>query len=269
MKRNGHAIPVIAKIEKPEAVANINDILDVSYGIMIARGDLGIEFPAEQVPLTQKALINKARACNKPVIVATQMLESMIVNARPTRAEVSDVAIAVLLGTDAVMLSAETSVGRYPIRAIRIMDSICREIEARQWEDDLFVHDDSDKVVDEVFLTREAVSHAVSSLAKDLKLQGIIVPTTTGTTAFILAANRPSAPLIGVSSSDTVCRKMTLHWGIVPVQADEKQTRDWKKLSIELSKTCCLTKTGNTMLLVSGFSEDPALNEPVLKIIKV
>ena len=269
MKHNGEAVPVIAKIEKPEAVANIDEILKSSYGIMVARGDLGIELPAEQVPLIQRTLITRARLNDKPVIVATQMLESMVTHSRPTRAEVGDVANAALLGTDAVMLSEETAIGQYPLRAINVMDSILREIEARQWEQNLFVGDNPDRVVDEKFKTREAVSHAVTSLAQDLKLQGIIVPTRSGTTATILAANRPSAPLIGVSTSDKVCRKMILHWGIVPVQAEEKDTRDWKVLSNRVSRACKLTTTGNTILLVSGFSKVPELNEPALKIIKV
>jgi len=269
MKRNGEPIPVIAKIEKPEAVANIDEILKASYGIMVARGDLGIELPAEQVPLIQRTLITQARRIDKPVIVATQMLESMVTNSRPTRAEVGDVANAALLGTDAVMLSGETAIGKYPLRAIKSMDSILREIEARQWEQNLFVGDNTAKDIDEAFRIREAVSHAVASLAQDLKLQGIIVPTSSGTTATILAANRPSAPLIGVSTSDKVCRKMILHWGIVPVQAEKKETRNWKVLSKKVSRTCKLTETGNTILLVSGFSKDPELNEPALKIIKV
>jgi pyruvate kinase len=269
MKRNGEPIPVIAKIEKPEAVANIDEILKASYGIMIARGDLGIELPAEQVPLTQRTLITSARHSDKPVIVATQILESMVTNARPTRAEVGDVANAALLGTDAVMLSEETAIGQYPLRAIKVMDSILREIEARQWEQNMFTTDHTEKIVDEAFRIREAVSHAVTSLAQDLKLQGIIVPTRSGTTATILAANRPSAPLIGVSTSDKVCRKMILHWGIVPVQAEEKDTRDWKALSTRVSHKCKLTESGNSILLVSGFSKVPELNEPALKIIKV
>jgi pyruvate kinase len=269
MKRNGEPIPVIAKIEKSEAVANIDEILKVAYGIMIARGDLGIELPAEQVPLIQKTLITRARHRDKPVIVATQMLESMVRNSRPTRAEVGDVANAALLGTDAVMLSEETAIGKYPLRAIRVMDSILREIEARQWEQELFASDNVAKVIGKSLRTREAVSHAVTSLARDLKLQGIIVPTRSGITAIILAANRPSAPLIGVSTSEKVCRMMALHWGIVPVQAEEQETHDWKSLSLSLSRECKLTRSGNTVLLVSGFSEISELNEPVLKIIKV
>ena len=269
MKRNGSAIPVIAKIEKPEAITNIDGILNASYGIMVARGDLGIELPAEKVPLIQKDLIRKARYMNQPVIVATQMLESMIESSRPTRAEVGDVANAALLGTDAVMLSAETAVGKFPVGAVKIMDRILREIEDHQWLNNEFDSNSLDHKNATTPSIRKAVSHAVTSLAQDLKLQGIIVPTRSGTTAKILAANRPTAPLLGVSPNREVCRIMALHWGVIPIESQEKETHDWKKLSISISKQCKLTKTGNTVLLVSGFNDDPNLNEPVMKILKV
>ena len=269
MKRNGSAIPVIAKIEKPEAITNIDGILNASYGIMVARGDLGIELPAEKVPLIQKDLIRKARYMNQPVIVATQMLESMIESSRPTRAEVGDVANAALLGTDAVMLSAETAVGKFPVGAVKIMDRILREIEDHQWLNNEFDSNSLDHKNATTPSIRKAVSHAVTSLAQDLKLQGIIVPTRSGTTAKILAANRPTAPLLGVSPNRDVCRIMALHWGVIPIESQEKETHDWKKLSISISKQCKLTKTGNTVLLVSGFNDDPDLNEPVMKILKV
>ena len=269
MKKKGNPISIISKIEKPEAVANIDAILDASYGIMVARGDLGIELPAEEVPLIQKELIAKARHRNRPVIVATQMLESMIVSSRPTRAEVSDVANAALLGTDAVMLSAETASGKHPLSAVKMMDRILREIERHQWVTDTF---DSNKVehdIDSTYSIRAAVSHAVSSLSQDLKLQGIIVPTTSGNTATVLAANRPPAPLLGISPKTDICRKLALHWGVIPVMVNEKESHNWKQLCIKLSKQYKLSKKGNAVLLVSGFNEDPALNEPVIKIIKV
>jgi pyruvate kinase len=269
MKNNGSQIPVIAKIEKPEAIANIDNILNASYGIMIARGDLGIELPAEQVPLAQKDLICKARNLNRPVIVATQMLESMVESSRPTRAEVGDVANAALSGTDAVMLSAETSIGKHPVQAVKIMDRILREIEEHQWENNEFGGNEFKKNPTTSLTIRKAVSHAVTSLSYDLKLQGIVVPTSSGTTAQVLAANRPSAPLLGVSPKSQVCRKLALHWGVVPVQVNEKDTHDWKQLSISISQQCKLTKTGNTLLLVSGFNDDPDLNEPVMKVVKV
>jgi len=269
MKKHGVQIPIIAKIEKPEAVADIDNIIMASYGIMIARGDLGIELPAEQVPLTQKSLIQKAQQLNKPVIVATQMLESMITSSRPTRAEVGDVANAALSGTDAVMLSAETSFGKHPVRAVKIMDRILREIEAHQWENNNFGTNGAKQSATKTLTIRKAVSHAATSMAYDLKLQGIIVPTSSGTTAQVLSANRPSAPILGVSSKNEICRKLTLHWGVVPVKVAEEDTRNWKQLSTTVSRLCKLTKTGNTVLLVSGFNNDPNLSEPIMKVIKV
>ena len=269
MKRNGYQIPIIAKIEKPEAINNIDGILDAAYGIMIARGDLGIELPAEKVPLIQKDLISRARDFNSPVIVATQMLESMIEHSRPTRAEVGDVANAALSSTDAVMLSGETAMGKYPIKSVKTMDSILREIENHQWQNNEFGGSKPDQKSTTSLSTRKAVSHAVTSLAHDLKLQGIVVPTTSGTTARVLATNRPTSPLLGVSPDSTICRKLALHWGVIPIQADKKDTHNWKQLSIAVSKQCHLTKTGNTVLLVSGFNEDTQLNEPVMKILKV
>lgn len=269
MEKHGKLIPVIAKIEKPEAVFNIDAILENSYGIMVACGDLGIELPAEQVPLIQKQLINKARHFDRPVIVATQMLESMIESSRPTRAEVGDVANAALSSTDAVMLSAETAVGKYPLAAVRIMDRVLREIEAHQWQNNDFKGHDSQLPESSSLSIRKAVSHAVTSLAHDLQLQGIVVPTTSGTTAKVLAANRPTSPLLGVSWNSHVCRRLALHWGVIPIEAKKEDTHDWKKLSISIAKQYQLTKTGHTVLLVSGFNDNPDLNEPVMKILKV
>ena len=269
MRKHGDQIPIIAKIERPESITNIDKILQSAYGIMVARGDLGIELPAEQVPLIQKELISKARQNNSPVIVATQMLESMIESSRPTRAEVGDVANAALLGTDAVMLSAETAVGKYPIQAVKMMDRVLREIEIHQWDNNSFAENSPKDADTSKPSIRRAVSHAVTSLAHDLKLQGIVVPTRSGTTAKVLAANRPTAPLLGVSPSSHICRVLALHWGVIPIQANEQDTHDWKKLSISISKQCKLTKTGNTVLLISGFNDDPDMNEPVMKILKV
>jgi len=267
MLRINKELPIVAKIEKPEAVANIDKIIDSAYGVMIARGDLGIELPAEEVPLIQKNIINKARARHRPVIVATQMMESMIVNARPTRAEVGDVASAAMSSTDAVMLSAETAAGKYPVKAVKMMDKILREIESHQWGEKLF--GDNIDSGSETTSSRRAIAHAANTLAEELKLQGILVPTRSGHTAAVLSACRPSAPLLGVSTCNATCRKLALHWGIIPFLAKKEKMRDWNVLSQEISKRCKLTKTGNRVLLVSGFNEDELLNEPVLKIIKV
>jgi len=269
MQKQNRSIPIIAKIEKPEAVKNIDSILNHAYGIMIARGDLGIELPAEQVPLIQKELIAKARQRHRPVIVATQMLESMISHSRPTRAEVSDVANAAMLGTDAVMLSGETAIGKYPIEAVSMMDKILREVERHQWENNEFsLGEQKDKLQGQPSV-REAVSHAAVSLTLELCLQGIIIPTTTGTTARVLSANRPKAPMVGISSHANICRMLCLSWGVIPIKINPEESRNWKQLTIHLSEKCALSKKGNTVLFVSGFRDTEEFNEPVLKIIKI
>jgi len=266
--KSGKDIPVIAKIEKPEAINNIDAILQTAYGIMIARGDLGIELPAQQVPLIQRDLINRARLMSRPVIVATQMLESMISNSRPTRAEVGDVAGAAFSSADAVMLSAETASGKYPLKAVQVMDNVLREIENWQCKSGKFI-EPYWSTTDAPSNERKAVSHAVTALARELKLQGIVVPTRSGATAVILAADRPVAPLLGVCTDANICRRLALHWGVMPFQIEERKSHDWKKLCKEISQRCQLNKAGNTVLLVSGFNDDPALNEPVMKIMRL
>jgi len=274
MKRYGkdkaQVIPIIAKIEKPEAIDNIEQIISSAYGIMIARGDLGIELPAEEVPLIQRRLISLARNNHCPVIVATQMMESMINNSRPTRAEVGDVANAALTSADAVMLSAETAIGKYPIKAVRMMDRILREIEREQWLQGGF-SDDLDACSQSASgpSARRAVAHAANALARELKLQGILVPTHSGHTAAVLAACRPSSPLIGLAIIEKTSRILALHWGIIPCHIDEKEARNWKVLSNDISHRFRLTDTGNRVLLVSGFNDDEKHNEPLLKIMRV
>lgn len=267
MTRVNRQIPVIAKIEKPEAVTNIDEIIDTAYGIMIARGDLGIELPAEEVPLIQKGVTDKARFKNRPVIVATQMMESMITNARPTRAEVGDVANAAMSSADAVMLSAETAAGKYPVKTVKMMDCILREIENHQWSSGGLSADAGGEV--DRPSSRRAVAHAANALADDLKLQGILVPTDSGHTAAVLSASRPSSPLLGLSTTLATCQKLSMHWGVIPFLINREESRDWKLLSQDICKRCKLTKTGNRVLLVSGFNDDESLNEPVLKIIRV
>lgn len=266
MQRHGEAIPVISKIERPEAVNNIDDILAVSYGIMVARGDLGIELPAEKVPMIQRDLIKRARRAYVPVIVATQMLESMITHSRPTRAEVGDVASATHSSADAVMLSGETASGAYPVEAVHTMAKVVREIESHQWRDGKYGSAVFADRYNMDFTNREAIAHAAVELARDLKLNAIIVPTTSGTTAHVLAAHRTTAPMVGVCSRPDICRRLALHWGVIPIQLPISDQKNWRGLCHLVSKTCDLTKPGRAVLVVAGFNADPRLNEPTLKM---
>ncbi len=269
LAKAGADIPVIAKIEKPEAVKTIDNILEQADGIMIARGDLGIEMPAQQVPLIQKELINKARFHGKPVIVATQMLESMITNSKPTRAEVSDVATAALSSADAVMLSAETASGDFPLLAVKVMAEILQEIDHYQCQHGQFGCADFNEFANLIEPDRKAISSAVKTLALELNLQGILVPTYSGATAKVLSADRPCAPLIGASCNEKVCRRLALNWGVIPILIEEKITHDWQELCNKVSAENGLAKIGNRLLLVSGFNHDPLLNEPVIKLLRV
>ncbi len=267
MKRLGCTLPVISKIERSEALSNIDDIMDCSYAIMIARGDLGIELPAERVPLIQQDLIRCARQRGIPVIVATQMLESMITQPRPTRAEVSDVATAAQLSADAAMLSGETATGKYPVESVATMDRILCEIERHQWRTGSFAPNPIAERGTKTHRIREAMAHAAVELTRDLGLHAIIIPTRTGTTARIMAAHRALAPMVGVCSDRAMCRRLALHWGIVPVSTRESHTRDWRRLCAQVGARCNLGRSGHDVLLVSGFNEDPARNQPVMKIL--
>ena len=218
----GHDHPVIAKIEKPEAVDHIQDILAVADGIMVARGDLGVETPLKQVPMVQKLLISEANRVGKPVITATQMLASMVNNPRPTRAEVTDVANAILDGTDAVMLSEETAVGHYPVEAVRFLDGIARTTEAKFPYDEWLYHR-SKQVSDDI---SDAISFSACELAKDLKAKAILASTESGTTARLLSRFRPGVPIIAVTTRKETKRRLCLNWGVLPFLIHELENVD-------------------------------------------
>lgn len=208
-------IPVIAKIEKPEAIAALDAIIAAADGIMVARGDLGVEAGAEQVPLLQKRMVRDAVSAGKPVIVATQMLDSMIHNPRPTRAEVSDVANAVLDGTDAVMLSGETASGAYPVEAVREMAAIIREVEGSA----LFEALPHPVRVTEYSFSN-AIARAAITAAEELGLKALAVYTESGHSASLVSACRPNvAAIVGLSRHDHVLRRLNLRWGIRPIHA--------------------------------------------------
>jgi pyruvate kinase len=210
---------IIAKIEKPEALENFEEILEETDGIMVARGDLGIEVPSETVPLHQKRMIRACKAAGKPVITATQMLESMITNPRATRAESSDVANAVLDGTDAIMLSGETASGKYPIEAVKVMDKICRSIEKQT--SSIYMNLDFRKPEWKEKQVIEALSYSCVRIAEDVNAKVIATITHSGTTARRIAKYRPKVPIVAFTESQTVRRQLNLVWGVQSVKLRE------------------------------------------------
>lgn len=218
IRARGSNAGVIAKLEKPEALEQIDEIIEEADGLMVARGDLGIEIASERVPLIQKEIIRKCKQAGKPVITATQMLESMVNNPRPTRAESSDVANAVLDGTDAVMLSGESASGKYPIEAVQQLNKICRNVESRatiiyrnleynkpEWKEKQVV---------------ESLSYSCISIADSVDAKAISVITHSGTTARRIAKYRPIVPVIAFTESEEVRRQLNLVWGVTPVKLD-------------------------------------------------
>jgi pyruvate kinase len=213
--RTGADTPVIAKLEKPEAIENLDAILAVADGVMVARGDLGVEMSPEKVPVVQKQIIARARDFRLPVITATQMLESMTQNPRPTRAEASDVANAIFDGTDAVMLSAETASGRYPVQAVAMMDRIAREAEANAQPPVRRRRRDA-----ELLSVAEAISDAVCHAAGELRMKVIAVFTESGSTARLISKYRPPSPIIAFCPNQEVRRRLSLLWGVLPRRID-------------------------------------------------
>jgi pyruvate kinase len=209
VRRAGATTPVIAKLEKPEAIENLDEILRVSDGVMVARGDLGVEMSLERVPVVQKNIIARAREFRRPVITATQMLESMTENPRPTRAEASDVANAIFDGTDAVMLSAETASGKYPVEAVAMMARIIEEAEAS-------IHEFPRPVPQERLKVAETVAELVCHASRELHMKLIAVFTHSGFTARLVSRYRPLVPIIAFSPEQQTRRRMALLWGVTP-----------------------------------------------------
>jgi pyruvate kinase len=238
---------IIAKLEKPQAIEHLEEILDVADGVMVARGDLGVEMPPEKVPIIQKQIIRRAAEWRKPVITATQMLESMIENPRPTRAEASDVANAVFDGSDAVMLSAETANGKYPREAVMIMDRIIREAEMHG-EDALLRrrHRRSLSISETIC---ESVAHA----ALDLEMRAIAVYTETGTTARLISKYRPQCPIYALANNPHVCARMNLMWGVHPIEWQvEKDAEAMVSKAEALLRDKQAVKQGDVIAVVAG-----------------
>ena len=212
LEENRSDIQVIAKIENRSGVDNIEEILEVADGIMVARGDLGVEIPAEEVPLLQKRIIKKCNLLGKPVITATQMLDSMIRNPRPTRAEASDVANAIFDGTDAIMLSGETAIGKYPVEAVKTMARIAEKTEEALPDQNF----PDDSLLIKPTITG-SIGHATHTVARELGAVAIITPTTSGSTTRMVARYRPKAPIVAATPDPRVLHQLLLVWGAQPV----------------------------------------------------
>ena len=248
LKRRGADGCIIAKIEKPEALLDFDAILAEADGIMVARGDLGVETPAEEVPFHQKHIIRACNQAGKPVITATQMLQTMMENPRPTRAEASDVANAILDGTDAAMLSGETAVGRYPVQATETMALICANAEAHLPYGRL-LHGES-----HVHATiTEAISCAAVEIANEVEAKAIITATMSGTTARMVARHRPSMPIVAVTPNQATLYRLALVWGVVPVQVEEFETTDdMVEMMVQVAREKGLVAWGDPVVLTAG-----------------
>ncbi|HTU90746.1 MAG TPA: pyruvate kinase [Gemmataceae bacterium] len=258
--------PVIAKIEKPEALDAIDEILDAADGLMVARGDLGVELAPEAVPIVQHDLIERARLRHKPIIVATQMLESMIEHPRPTRAEVSDVSHAVFAGADAVMLSAETASGAYPIKAVEMMDRVARQVEGWQWIEGAFRSlTAGERELPPPLPLREAVARSTAQLSRDLQVRAVVVRTQHGTSAEVVAATRPAAPIVALTMDPCVYRRMNLLWGVIPRLIDAVEFDRPQHAARRHARELNLAGQGQTILLLAGFGS----GEPMITVLPV
>ena len=260
---------VVAKIERPEALEDSEAVIKTADAIMVARGDLGVELPPEQVPVVQLQLIDQARRFNRPVIVATQMLESMIENARPTRAEVADVSLTVASGADAVMLSAETAAGAHPVQAVEMMSRIAHQTEGYLWRQGAFgsiaLKHDAEKPVS----FGDALARSTAQLSRDLRVRAVLVVSRTGRSTTAVSSARPAAPLIAVTSDPQTCRRMNLLWGVVPVDASEADMKDPVALARRVAQEQGLASSGDTLLVVRGFHPDVQLNTPSVTVVSI
>ena len=245
----GGNVPVISKIEKHEAIEDIEDILRASDGIMVARGDLAVELSAERVPIEQKRLVARCRRLGKPVIVATQMLDSMIRNPRPTRAEVSDVANAIFDRTDAVMLSGETAIGRYPLQSVREMDRICRAAEgAINYGRDIVASTDWGR--GDVY---DALTHAACELAEDLDLQAIVTSTQSGLSCIRAARFRPPNKILAVSPVEETVRMLAMVWGVTAVSGNQRGGMEERyEEALQAARDNGLVNEGDRVILTGG-----------------
>jgi pyruvate kinase len=261
-----HPPLLIAKIEKAQAIDRLKAILAEVDGLMVARGDLGLETPLEYVPLAQKKIIRITRQSGKPVITATQMLRSMVNSPRPTRAEAADVANAILDGTDAVMLSEETATGSYPVEAVRILDRIARATES-QLEQRLFV---SEPVSGQVPLTASSISRAACQMAEDLEAPAIVAGTSSGSTARLVARFRPACPVVGLTPNLQTARQLTLSWGVIPAMVTSFADTDRMfALAVSWAMDRRLARLGDRLVVTAGIPLGMAGRTNLLRVVEI
>lgn len=248
-EHGGQGIKIIAKIENAEGVENIDDIIRIADGVMVARGDMGVEIPMEEVPVLQKMIIQKVYQAGKIVVTATQMLESMIKNPRPTRAEANDIANAIYDGTSAIMLSGETAAGKYPVESLQTMVKIAKRAEM---EIDYIENFNKLGNFNHVDITN-AISHATCTTAHDLGASAIITVTKSGRTARLISRFRPDCPIIGCVVHDQVYRQLNLSWGILPIQIDNQQTTDLLfDHAVDTAEKEGVVKAGDLAVITAG-----------------
>jgi pyruvate kinase len=263
LKRLGSSMPLIAKIENREAIGNIDEIIHEADGIMIARGDLGVEMPPEEVPFLQKELISKCNMALIPVITATQMLESMTGHMRPTRAEAADVANAVIDGTDALMLSAETSVGKYPVKAVEMMDRIIGTAEQKMKRRDMFISTDGAGFA-------QALGDAACHAADHTGARSIVAFTRSGFTALMVSKNRPHTPVIGFTTTEAVRRRMCLFWGVSPHIMDFPENTDDMILEADAAiRRLRLASRGDSIVIIASSPFPSGENTNIMKLHRV
>lgn len=268
IRDKGAATAIIAKIEKSEALDDVDNILNVADAIMVARGDLGVELQPEEVPVAQSQLIQQARQKFKPTIVATQMLESMIKHARPTRAEVTDISNAVTQGTDAVMLSAETAAGAHPVEAVKIMDRIIRQTEAHLWQSGAYAS--SVKTVQQAPIPIwDAMANAVGNMTYNLGVKAILVMSQSGMSVASMVSTRPAAPVVAITGNEQVCRRMALLWSVIPILKEEAGSTNPNRLARQAALELELAEKGKYVLLVRGFHSNDEMNTPTMTALMV
>ncbi len=260
-ENGGSDIDIIAKIENRSGVDNIEEIIDVSDGIMIARGDMGVEIPFEQLPAIQKHIITTCRFRGKRIITATEMLESMIQKPRPTRAEISDVANAVYDGTSAVMLSGETAAGKYPVEAVRTMACVAEQTEKDINYAERF-HNSSFRIKNSI----DAISHATCALSIDIDARLIVVCTRSGATARMVSRFRSPKPIIGMTTDKKVWRKLALSWNVIPAMSEEFQSTDVLFYNaVHTAKKTGLASTGDIIVITGGVTNGQSGNTSLIK----